>query len=53
MAGFWLVSFVSFLQKEAEAQIGKTSFASQESHRKVLAKGVPDDVTTGIKNVEV
>lgn len=41
------------LQDEKAATTSKEPFCKQKQHRKVLDKGVPDDVMPGIKNSKV
>jgi len=41
------------LQDEKAAATSKEPFCKQKQHRKVLDKGVPDDVMPGIKNSKV
>lgn len=41
------------LQDEKAAAASKEPFCKQKQHRKVLDKGVPDDVMPGIKNSKV
>jgi hypothetical protein len=38
------------LQEEKTATASKEPFCKQKQHRKVLDKGVPEDVMAGIKN---
>jgi hypothetical protein len=38
------------LQEEKTAAASKEPFCKQKQHRKVLDKGVPEDVMAGIKN---
>lgn len=39
--------------EEKTTSVSKEPFCKQKQHRKVLDKGVPDDVMPGIKNAKV
>jgi hypothetical protein len=41
------------LQEEKTAATSKEPFCKQKQHRKVLDKGIPEDVMAGIKNSKV
>jgi hypothetical protein len=46
-------SMLQDLQDEKTAAASKEPFCKQKQHRKVLDKGVPEDVMPGIKNSKV
>jgi hypothetical protein len=47
------MSMLQDLQDEKTAAASKEPFCKQKQHRKVLDKGVPEDVMPGIKNSKV